>query len=86
MVGEAVAHEAQATLFNVLLNRVERLLLGDFHLCIGPARNLNNHVKDSIILVGKERDVVERRDNSAILLDEDAVVYRVALHLVSTLY
>ena len=73
MVGKAVAHVAQATLFDVLLDGVERLLLGDFHLRIGPAGNFDDHVEDAIVPVCKERDVMERRDNLAVLLDVDAM-------------
>ena len=73
MVGEAVAHVAQATLLDVLLDGVERLLLGDFHLGIGPAGNLDDHVEDAIVPICKERDVMERRDNLAVLLDVDAM-------------
>ena len=45
------------------------LLLG-----VGPARDLNNHVQDGLLLVGIEGDVVEGRDGLAILLDVDAVL------------
>ena len=45
------------------------LLLG-----VGPARNLNDHVQDGLLLVGIEGDVVEGRAGLAILLDEDAVL------------
>lgn len=50
------------------------LLLG-----VGPARDLDNHVEDSLLLVGIERDVVEGRDWDSILLDVDTVVQRVRL-------
>ena len=74
VVGEAVSDIAQATLLDVLLDGVERLLLGDFHLCIGPAGNLDDHVENAIVPICKERDVMERRDHElAVLLDEDAV-------------
>ena len=45
------------------------LLLG-----IGPARDLNNHVQDGLLLVGIEGNVVEGRDGLAILLNVDAVL------------
>lgn len=48
--------------------------IANLQLGIGPARNLDNHVQDCLILVGIERDVVERRDGDAILLDVDAVL------------
>ena len=74
VVGEAVADIAEATLLDVLLDGVERLLLGDFHLGIGPAGNLDDHVENAIVPICKERDVMERRDDElAVLLDVDAV-------------
>jgi hypothetical protein len=45
------------------------LLLG-----VGPARDLNDHVQDGLLLVGIEGDVVEGGDGLAILLDVDAVL------------
>ena len=75
MVGEAVADVAQLALLDILLDRVEGLLLGDLHLRVGPARNLDDHVEDAVVLVSKERDVVEGRDDRAILLDEDTMVW-----------
>lgn len=50
------------------------LLLG-----VGPARDLNNHVQDGLLLIGVERDIVERRDGDAILLVVDTVLQRVGL-------
>lgn len=44
------------------------------HLSIGPAGHLNDHVEDGLLWVGIERDIVERRDGLAILLDKDAVL------------
>jgi hypothetical protein len=74
VVGEAVTDIAQAALLDVLLDGVERLLLGDFHLGIGPAGNLDDHVENAIVPICKERDVMERRDDElAVLLDVDAV-------------
>lgn len=45
------------------------LLLG-----VGPARDLNDHVQDGLLLIGIEGDVVEGGDGDAILLDVDAVL------------
>lgn len=71
MVREAVANETKAALFDVLFDGVERFLLGNLHLCIGPAGDLDDHVQDAIVLVSKERDVVEgRKDCSVLLLNE----------------
>lgn len=44
VVGETVAHEAQLSTLDVLLDRVEGLLLRDLHLRIRPARDLDDHV------------------------------------------
>jgi len=75
VVGEAVAHVAQAALFNVLLDGIERLLLGNFHLGIRPAGNFDNHVENAIALIGKEGDIVERRDDLAVLFDENPMFW-----------
>jgi hypothetical protein len=73
MVGEAVPDKAQSTFFNVLFDRIEWFLFGNFHLGVGPAGNLDYHVEDTLVLICEERDVVERRDDVSILLDENAV-------------
>jgi hypothetical protein len=75
MVGEAVAHVAQAALFDVLLDGIERFLLGNFHLGVRPAGNFDNHVENAIVLIGEERDVVERRDDLAVVLDINAMFW-----------
>ena len=74
MVGEAVPHEAQTALLDILLDGIELLLLGDLELGVGPAGNLDDHVEDALALVSEERDVVEGRDDGAILLDVDAML------------
>ena len=76
VVGEAVADVAEAALLDVLLDGVEGLLLGDLHLGVGPAGDLDDHVEDPVVLVGEEGDVVEGRDDLAILLDVHAVLWR----------
>lgn len=75
MVREAVPHEPELPLFDVLFDGVERLFLGDFHLGIGPSGNLDNHVEDPVGLVGEEREIMERRENGAVVFDEDAMLY-----------
>jgi hypothetical protein len=60
MMREAVTDEAQAALFDVLFDGIEWLLLRDLHLRIGPTRDLNDHVEDTIALVGKKRNIVKR--------------------------
>jgi hypothetical protein len=74
VVGEAVAHVAEATLLDVLLDRIEGLLLGDLHLRVCPARDFDDHVENRLALVGKERNVMEGRNDLSILLDEHPVV------------
>lgn len=44
------------------------------HLGVGPSWDLNDHVHDSLLLVGVERDIVEWRDWLAIALNVDAVL------------
>ena len=44
------------------------------HLSIGPARNLNNHVENGLLLVGIQGDIMEWRNRDAIFLNEDAVL------------
>ena len=73
MVGEAVPHEAQSTLFNILFDRIELFLFGNFHLGVGPTGNFDYHVEDTLVLVGEKRDVMERRDDTSILLDINAM-------------
>lgn len=75
MVGEAVSNVAQLSLLDVLLDRVEGLFLANLHFGVGPARNLDDHIEDTIVGVSEEGDVVEWRDNGAILLDVDAMFY-----------
>jgi hypothetical protein len=45
------------------------------HLGIGPAGDLDDHVEDTVALVGEEGDVVERRDDGAALLEVDTVLW-----------
>jgi len=71
---EAVANETQTTLLDVLLDGVEWFILGDLKLGVGPAGDLDNHVEDAIALVGKERNVVEGRDDGSVLFRIDAMV------------
>ena len=76
MVREAVANETQAALLNILLDGVERLILGDLKLGVGPTGDLDNHVEDAMALVGKERNVVEGGDDGSVLFGVDAMLWR----------
>ena len=75
VVGEAVANETQATLLDVLLDRIEGFLLGDLHLGVGPAGDFDDHVEDPVALVGEKGNVVKGGHNRAILLNEHAVLW-----------
>ncbi len=76
MMREAVSDVTKTTLLDILLDGVERLLFGDLHLRVGPARDLNDHVEDTIVLVGEEGDVVEGgHDRPVLLLDEHSVFW-----------
>ena len=43
-------------------------------LRIGPPGDLDNHVQHRLLLIGIQRDIVERRARHAILLNIDAVL------------
>ena len=57
VVREAVTDVTETALLDILLDGVERLLLGDFHLGVGPTGNLDDHVEDAIGLVSEQRNV-----------------------------
>ena len=63
MVREAVADVAKTALLDILLDGVEGLTGGDLHLRVGPAWDLDDHIEDTLVLVGEERDVMEGRDD-----------------------
>lgn len=71
---EAVPDVAKLAALDILLDGIEQLLLGDLHLCVRPAGNLNDHVENAIVLVREERDVVPGRDDIAVLFDEYSVI------------
>ena len=75
VVREAVTDVTETALLDILLDGVERLLLGDFHLGVGPTGDLDDHVEDAIGLVGKQRNVVPRRDDLSLLLSEHTVLW-----------
>ena len=76
LLGDLGSIESQSvrTIDRTLDRRNAYLLLG-----VGPARNLDDHVQDGLLLVGVEGNVVEGRDGDAILLDVDTVLQRVRL-------
>lgn len=53
VVREAVADVTETTLLDILLDGVECLLFGDLHLGVGPSGNLDDHVEDTVVLVGE---------------------------------
>lgn len=73
VVGEAVTNETQTTLLDVLFDGIERLLLGDLELGVGPTGDLDNHVEDTIALIGEERNVVEGGDDGSVLFRMDTM-------------
>jgi len=79
LVGETIADVAKLALLDILLNGVQRFFLADLHLCVGPPWDLNNHVEESLLLIGIERNIVEWRNYVAISLDVDTMVKGVRL-------
>lgn len=71
---EAVADESQPALLDILFNGIERFLFGDLHFGVGPARDFDDHVENTIALVSEQRNVVEGRDDGAILLKKHAML------------
>lgn len=63
---EGIADEAQMTFLGILFDRVEWLLLGNLHLGVRPARDLDDHVQNAILNICEERDVVEGRDDEVV--------------------
>lgn len=77
VVWETVSHKSQFALLSVLDDWIQLLLLRDFQLGVGPSWNLHNHVENGLLLVGIQWDVMERRNNLSIFLNEDLVVQSV---------
>lgn len=77
MMREAVADEPQFTPFHVLLDGIERFLFGNLHLCVGPARNLHDHVEDTIVLISEKRNVVKGREDRAALLNIHPMICKI---------
>lgn len=76
VMGETVSDKTKPSLFDILLDRIELFFLGNLHLSVRPARHLDDHVEDAIVLVCKEGNIMERRYDVAVLLDKDAMLYR----------
>ena len=76
MVGKAVTNVSEFSLFDILFDGVEGLVLANLHFGVGPAGDLDDHVQDAIVLIGEERDVVEGGDDGSVLLDIDTMVWR----------
>jgi len=66
MMREAVADVAGLVVLDILLDGVEGFLLADFQFCVGPARDLDDHVENLVGLISVERDIMEGRDGSTI--------------------
>ncbi len=76
MVREAIPHVAEAPAFDILLDRIERLVPGGLHLSVRPSRYFDDDIQYALVLVGKERNIVKWRNDGSILLDENAVLCR----------
>ena len=71
MMREAVAHKTELSTLDVLLDGVEEFLLGDFHLCVGPTGNLDDHVEDGVVGdICKELNVMPWRNDRLLLGDK----------------
>jgi len=75
VVGEAVPHVAKTTTLDILLDRIEKLFLGNLHLRIGPSWDFHDHVQYVLAWLDKEGDVVEGRHNISIRFNEDTVIW-----------
>jgi hypothetical protein len=73
LMREAVPHEPQLALLDILLDRVQQLLFRDLLLGIGPSWDLHNHVQDCLLLISVEWDIMEWGDGDAIFFNEDTV-------------
>jgi hypothetical protein len=76
-MGCGVSDEGQLKELESRKRQEEFAYLADFKFAIGPSWDLNDHVQDSLLLVGIEGDVVEGGDWNTILLDVDAVLQSV---------
>lgn len=74
VVREAVADESKFALFDILLDRIEGFLLGDLHFGVGPTRDFDDHIQDTIVPICKQGDIMEGGDDIAILFDIHAML------------
>jgi hypothetical protein len=58
-MGEAVANVTKFSVFDILFDRIEWFLFGDFHFSVRPARDLNDHIENTIVGISKKRNIVE---------------------------
>lgn len=74
-------HETNGQFVVYASSTIESYAASSTHLLlgVGPARDLNDHVQDSLLLVGEQRNVVEGGDRLAILLDVGAELESVGL-------
>jgi len=77
LVWEAVADESKLALLDILLDGVEKFLLGDLKFTVGPSWDLDDHVENCLLFIGIQRNVVEGRDWDSILLNVDTVLQSV---------
>jgi len=77
MMGEAVPHETQFALFDVLFDWIVILVFGNFLFGIGPTRNFDNHVEDLGAVCrggGKQGNVMPGRNHHAVFFKVDAMI------------
>jgi len=60
---ESSCEQAELALLGVLLERIHKLIFGDFQLGICATRNLNHHVEYILFGICKQRNIMEWRDN-----------------------
>lgn len=56
---EAVAHETQPALLDILLDRIEGFLLGNLHFGIRPSRDLDDHVENTVVQISEQGNIME---------------------------
>ena len=74
-IRETVADESELALLDILLDRIEGLFLGNFHLCVRPSGNFDDHVQDPRLLVREEWDIMPWRHNLTVELGIDAMLW-----------
>lgn len=74
MVRKTIADETWVAFYNFWFDWVHRFIFCNLHLGISPTRDLDNHVKNAPMTIGKKRDIMQWRDNMAVLFDEHTML------------